>query len=111
MRRFRYYSDPQKIKDFLKQSGFELQERYSRDGSEALGFAVQGTYIELSYDLVVEGQTVGHGMIVLHDSLLISDPQNPDNRLVVSDAQQYAESLRLYRRLQHRFGKPASRDP
>jgi hypothetical protein len=111
MKRFRYYSDPQKVKDFLEHSGLEIEERYSRDGSEALGFVVKGTYIELSYDLVVEGRTVGHGMIVLHDNSLIPDPDNPHNKLLVSDAQHYAESLRLYRRLQHRFGKPTSGDP
>jgi hypothetical protein len=105
-RKFRYYADPREIANYLEGLGYEVTERHDRQGKEARGFVVAGTTIDLSYDHVIDGKVVGHGLIRLQEGTLDPDPNNPYNNLVNDDPERYKQSLKLYRRLHSRFGRP-----
>jgi hypothetical protein len=108
MRTFRYYANPEEIADYLRKDGYDIVDKYDRYGKELLGFTVAGTTVDLSYDLVVRGKVVGQGLIRLLRSNLEPDPNNPGNKTVNDDFEQYKRSLRLYQKLHRRFGKPRS---
>jgi hypothetical protein len=106
VRKFQYYATREEVAHFLKLLGYETVEIYDRHRQEALGYKIVDTTIDLSYDLVLNGMLVGHGMIRLLRDSLDPDPDNPLNRLVNNDLERYERSLKLYRKLYRQFGKP-----
>jgi hypothetical protein len=104
MRRFQYSAKPEDIRHYLEALGYETVEHHNRYDNEPEGFDIVGTTI--SYDLIMEGKVVGHGLAVLRDSLLVPDPNNPYNTLTDDDPERYQRSVKLYRKLYRRFRKP-----
>ncbi len=108
MRKFRYFANPDEVVNYLVGLGYEVEDIYDRYGKEILGFSIINTTVDLSYDLVLDGKVVGHGMIRLLRGTLDQDPTNPNNKLVNEDGERYERSLKLYQKLKRRFGQPRS---
>lgn len=103
LRKFVYDAAATEIRKYVEQLGFETVDNYSRDGQEIIGFSVVDTTVSLNYDIKLGDDTLGQGMISLHDSRLVPDPNNSHNSIIDADATRYAKSLKLYQKLYRRF--------
>lgn len=94
-RSFRYYAKVEELRRYIEASGYRTEEAYQRDG-RPYGFIVCDTTIQVDYDIVVEGRTVGYGGVSLRNGPAIFD----------GDTGKAERSFKLYLKLYRRYRKP-----
>jgi hypothetical protein len=90
-RRFVYSGNPDLIRDYLETQGYSTTNVGSTE--ESVGFDVDGTTVRVDFDLIVNNQVVGKGMVFVTNIELTTG----------GDAEMAQHSLQLYKRLYKRF--------
>ena len=94
-RAFVYYVEPEEVKKYLTDLGYQTENLHNRSQGQIGGFAVIGTTVQVGYDLIVAGRFAAERRIAV-----LTDPLHTGN-----DLEKLERSLKLYQKLYNRFRK------
>jgi hypothetical protein len=95
-RNFRYYVQPEEIRKYIESLGYRIEDMCLPGEQEPWGFRVCDTTIELSYDLIMDGDRQAWGTVGIYNT-----------PLELGDEEEKAErSRKLYLRLHRKFNRP-----
>jgi len=92
-RQFKFYVEPEEIRQYLTNSGYETADVLHRERNEVIGFRVLNMSVVIGYDLIFDGRVVAQRLIALE-----STPPSTD-----TNSERTNQSLKLYLKLYRRF--------
>jgi hypothetical protein len=104
--KFIYYAEPEEIKEYLTELGYQTEEAYYASGEGPFGFNVPGTTLQVGYDTVFPNALTGKVAAVAYGSISVSNSAfatGVDNEIA-------DRSIELYNKLYRRFSRPRTKE-
>jgi len=94
-RQFPYYVEPEEVRKYVHELGYQTEEIYNHEQSKVVGFLVVGTSVIIGCNLISNGKIIAQREIAFkNDPYWIGD-----------DSRKAERSLKLYQKLYRRFRK------